>query len=294
MELGHTRIFDMDPTVISLETASGNPVAVNVTLKNVMRATPSDKETAVILRTCNVTGCLPNHEVAVGPGEAIIMMDLEFLDPRTTDAGTGNAYFKPEYASFKVDGVTLPVLELRQEGDIWLERPASFYVEPTKQVKQSLFTRVRQDAQDITLVYGTDMNQSLSLQACFAGECARQREERLKAKEKETGCEVNGQSVPCEEIVQKVSMFAKMGLGILVVLLVIGTLATVLWVMMLVHAAKHPIEHKAIWILALLFLNIPAVIAYYFAIKRPLDAAQKVVSSSSVPPTPPTPPSPVV
>lgn len=50
----------------------------------------------------------------------------------------------------------------------------------------------------------------------------------------------------------------------------------VFWVLMLVHAARHDIEDKAVWVLVIILGQIVGAIAYYFAIKKPYDQQQKV------------------
>ena len=304
-EMMNTMVFDNEPAVISLETSTGSVTPVQVTIVQVIKMIPSSGETTVSLRTCSVVGCLPNQDVAVGPNEAIVQMDLELLyTPTTDDAGSEKVYFKPQHARFSVDGVSLPVRELRQgSSGSAVEQEPSFYIEPMKKVEQTVFTRIRQDAQSVTFVYSVDANQpELALQACFSEGCNVQRNQVLaalaleKEKKTDTGCQINGKSVPCDELVEKVGFFARMGLFVISGLAIVGLLVTVFWVMMLVHAATHPIEHKAIWILGMLFLTIIVSVAYYFAVKRPSDAAERSVippvvpdpSSAPIPPAPPT------
>lgn len=57
-------------------------------------------------------------------------------------------------------------------------------------------------------------------------------------------------------------------IGAGVVAIVIGILFLAFWIWMLVHAIKHDIEYKPIWILVLWFMSIVGAIVYYFAVKR--------------------------
>jgi len=57
-----------------------------------------------------------------------------------------------------------------------------------------------------------------------------------------------------------------MGLSILALILAIALLAFWLW--MLIHAIRHDIDYKPVWILVLWFLTIPGAIIYYFAVKK--------------------------
>jgi len=60
-------------------------------------------------------------------------------------------------------------------------------------------------------------------------------------------------------------------LGILYLAFVIFCFVT--WIRMIVHAAKHPIENKALWIVLMVFAGIIGAAIYYFVIKRPFDKA---------------------
>ena len=62
------------------------------------------------------------------------------------------------------------------------------------------------------------------------------------------------------------------GLGIVVAIL--GLLLLAFWIWMLVHAIRHDIDYKPVWILVLWFLNIFGAIIYYFAVKRQCPCCQ--------------------
>jgi hypothetical protein len=67
------------------------------------------------------------------------------------------------------------------------------------------------------------------------------------------------------------SIFPALALGFIgagIVLTIIALLLIAFWVWMLVHAIKHDIEYKPIWILVLGIMGILGAIIYYFAVKR--------------------------
>lgn len=298
-----TMVFDNEPAVIALQRSSGGVVPVDVKVLRVTKMMPSLGETVVSLRTCNVLGCLSDQDVTVGSDEAIVQMDLELSYAVGTDAE--QVYFKPERASFSVDGVTLPVRGLRQ-GTAFnvVEETPSFYLEPKQKIEQTVFTRILRDAQSVTFRYDAEPGlPGLALQACFSEGCNKQRNAviALRTAEKEPTsngeCQLNGKLIPCGALVEKAGFLAKMGLWVMGGLALVGLLVMIFWIMMLVHVSTHPIEHKAIWILGMVFLTVFVSIAYYFAVKRPYDRAQKSLVSSGVSgtaevpasPTPPTP-----
>ncbi len=56
------------------------------------------------------------------------------------------------------------------------------------------------------------------------------------------------------------------GLGLVFALFALALLA--FWIWMVVHAIRHDIDYKPVWILVLWFTNIFGAIVYYFAVKR--------------------------
>jgi len=103
-------------------------------------------------------------------------------------------------------------------------------------------------------------------------------------------CTVNDQEVPCEEFISDFSGLLGWGLGIFVLLFVLGIWATVFWIMMLVHVAKHNSEDKIMWVLLMVFTGIIGSLVYYFVVKRKFDKQSTSFPSSpsNQPPTPPT------
>lgn len=81
-------------------------------------------------------------------------------------------------------------------------------------------------------------------------------------------CIVNGREVPCEELGNQVKEFLGWGIGIILVVLALAILATIFWIMMVVHAARNPINNKGIWIVVMIFTGIVGALIYYFAVKR--------------------------
>lgn len=81
-------------------------------------------------------------------------------------------------------------------------------------------------------------------------------------------CFANGKEVPCEELANKFKAFAGLGIAVVIVFLVLVVLATVFWLMMIMHAAKHPIENKALWIVIMVVTGIVGALIYYFVVKR--------------------------
>lgn len=100
-------------------------------------------------------------------------------------------------------------------------------------------------------------------------------------------CTLNGQEVDCAVLAEKAKGFVGLGIGFFAVVFIVGILATIFWVMMIIHAAKHNIESKAVWIILMVFTGFIGAVIYYFAVKREFDAQAKPTSSM----TPPVPPS---
>lgn len=78
-------------------------------------------------------------------------------------------------------------------------------------------------------------------------------------------CTVNGVDTACPEGLEWLAGF---GIGLMIFVFVVGILATIFWIMMLVHAATKPIENRAVWIIVLVFTGILGAIIYYFVVKR--------------------------
>jgi len=81
-------------------------------------------------------------------------------------------------------------------------------------------------------------------------------------------CMVNGREVPCEELGNQIKGFLGWGIGGFLVIFALIILATVFWIMMIVHAARHPINNKGVWIVVMIFTGIVGALIYYFAVKR--------------------------
>lgn len=83
-----------------------------------------------------------------------------------------------------------------------------------------------------------------------------------------TKCTVNGREVDCAELGNKVKGFLGWGIGGFLVIFALGIWATVFWIMMIVHAAKHDVDNKAVWIILMVFTGIVGALIYYFVVKR--------------------------
>ena len=81
-------------------------------------------------------------------------------------------------------------------------------------------------------------------------------------------CIVNGQEVDCAELGNKVKGFLGWWIGLVLVIVSLGIWATVFWIMMIVHAVRHQIDNKGIWIFVLIFTGIVGALIYYFSVKR--------------------------
>ena len=84
-----------------------------------------------------------------------------------------------------------------------------------------------------------------------------------------TTCKLNGQVVPCDELAKGASMAIGTALGFIVFWIVLLLAGSVFWLMMLIHAATHPIENRALWIIVIVVFSFLGAIVYYFAVKRP-------------------------
>jgi len=96
-----------------------------------------------------------------------------------------------------------------------------------------------------------------------------------------TGCELNGEPIPCEELTAQFGgLFA--GLGVLAIVVpIIALVGGIFWLMMLIHAASNPIENKALWIVILIFTGIIGAVVYYFVVKRAMGkGGQPLVPTS--------------
>jgi uncharacterized membrane protein len=106
-------------------------------------------------------------------------------------------------------------------------------------------------------------------------------------------CRVNDRDVPCDQIYQAAKPFIGIGLGIFAFFAIIGMLLTIFWIWMLVHAATKNIENKVLWIVLLIIFGFLAAIVYYFAVKRPFDKNQPIITPPPTSPGP-TPPGPKI
>lgn len=81
-------------------------------------------------------------------------------------------------------------------------------------------------------------------------------------------CTLNGKDVPCEQLEQEAKGFLAYGAAGALIMIVAGIAMTVFWIMMIVHAASHEVDNKAMWIILMIFTGIIGALIYYFAVKR--------------------------
>lgn len=68
------------------------------------------------------------------------------------------------------------------------------------------------------------------------------------------------------------------GLGMIMFLLIaVGIGLFVMWIVMIVHAAQHPVPNKVVWIVIMVLTGWLGSILYYFIVKRPYDRNHEVV-----------------
>ncbi len=93
-------------------------------------------------------------------------------------------------------------------------------------------------------------------------------------------CTLNGQPVSCDELNKQLGgMLGNLGI-FAVVFAIIGLACAIFWLMMLIHAATHPINNKALWIVVLVFTGIIGAILYYFLVKRSFNKIMPTASAS--------------
>lgn len=78
----------------------------------------------------------------------------------------------------------------------------------------------------------------------------------------------NGQEVNYAGLENKVKGILGWALGGFLVIFALVICSTVFWIMMIVHAAKHEVENKAMWIILIVFTGIIGALIYYFVVKR--------------------------
>ena len=99
-------------------------------------------------------------------------------------------------------------------------------------------------------------------------------------------CTVNNQEVPCEQITGAIGKFFGGFLLLTIIAAIVGILASIFWLMMIIHAATKPIENKGVWIIVMVLTGIIGAIIYYFVVKRKFQAP--IVQPQSPTQTPPT------
>lgn len=67
---------------------------------------------------------------------------------------------------------------------------------------------------------------------------------------------------------KKQNALLKFGIVGFVIFFVFGIAALVFWIMMIVHAMKHDIKDKTMWLILMIFTGIIGALIYYFTVKR--------------------------
>lgn len=97
-------------------------------------------------------------------------------------------------------------------------------------------------------------------------------------------CEVNGQQVPCEELLaqtadmvrslpfigtleQHFGSLVSVMLWVLAISAVVAFIGFIFWIVMLIDAIKHQKDNKAVWILVIVFGSILGALIYFFVEK---------------------------
>lgn len=103
-----------------------------------------------------------------------------------------------------------------------------------------------------------------------------------------TSCEVNGKSVPCEqllgeakELIDSLPLGSLMSAGMSIVggIILFSVLGFIFWIWMLIDVIKHEKGNKAVWILVIVFGNFIGAIIYFFAVKIDRKSSTKPVES---------------
>ncbi len=84
-------------------------------------------------------------------------------------------------------------------------------------------------------------------------------------------CTLNGQEVPCDELLDAAQPYMWMGGVAMMAMLALGIASFVFWLMMLMHACTHENKDKTLWILIIVFTGFIGAVIYYFVVKRELQ-----------------------
>lgn len=101
-------------------------------------------------------------------------------------------------------------------------------------------------------------------------------------------CKVNGQIVPCDQMMGQMWSFLKLFGSIWIGAMILFLISGIFWLIMLIDAIRYETDHKAIWIIVMLFTSTLGAIIYYFVVKRPRDKLEKqdqLSTTNDIPPT---------
>jgi len=101
-------------------------------------------------------------------------------------------------------------------------------------------------------------------------------------------CTLNGRDIPCGELGRSIAQWGVFGLVVLIVIAVVFIFIFIFWLKMLIHAIKHDIDYKPVWILVILLTGVIGAVVYYFAVKKHMPTQsmpQANIPPASMPPT---------
>lgn len=145
---------------LTASSVAGVPVPLHVRVTRAVKLTRGIEGAAIGLKACSKYGCQPMYPVEVDNDEAIIALDLALTNETTRNGSGFSIYFEGHaYAVFQMsDGSYRDALNLEyvQSFDKWFEQRPTFYIEPSKTVTSTFWTRVPQDTQAVIFRYGGD------------------------------------------------------------------------------------------------------------------------------------------
>lgn len=102
----------------------------------------------------------------------------------------------------------------------------------------------------------------------------------------QTNCTLNGQSIKCSEIIDKVRPYAGLGIALAFIITFLLIVDTIFWLLMLLHALNHNSPTRNDWIIVLvvsfvLGFGFIAALVYFFNEKKKAEAYPRL-------PNPPT------
>ena len=102
----------------------------------------------------------------------------------------------------------------------------------------------------------------------------------LLATTDQTNCTLNGQSIKCSELIDKVRPYASLGIVLALIIAFLLVAGTIFWLLMLLHAINHnsPTRNDWLVVLAVSFVfgfGFIAALVYFFNEKKKAEAYPK-------------------